>query len=93
MARDAEPDPFLPRRAAAGLITNVSHPVSERTLAEWREVPIVMVSGRGCARRSEWLAAAKRRLQEQLARQGADVGRRKGAIAAARAREAANQAA
>jgi hypothetical protein len=82
MARNAEPDPFIARSAASVLITDESHPVTERSLKEWREVPIVMVSGRGCARRSEWLAAAKRRLEDQLARQGADIGRRKAATAA-----------
>jgi hypothetical protein len=93
MVRDTGSDPFISRSAAAALITDVSHPVKERTLAEWPEVPIVMVSGRGCARRSEWLAAAKRRLEDQLAKQGVDVGRRKAATAARAAYRRTQQAA
>jgi hypothetical protein len=65
-------DPYMPRRGAAALLTDEYFQVSERTLLEWREVPLVYLNGRAHARESDWRRAAAQRLRDQLSRQGAD---------------------
>ena len=68
---DAAPDPYLDRKGAATEITKTLFPVSPRKLLDWTDVEAVILNGRRCARRSQWLAAAKRRLDSQIAAQNA----------------------
>jgi len=57
-----QPDPYLPRKAAAAETSEHIFPVTERTLRGWSDPPTILVGGRACARRSDWFAAAHRRL-------------------------------
>ena len=66
----AAPDPHLDRNAAAEAITANYFPVSPRKLRDWSEPVTVTVAGRACAPRSQWLAEARRRLNEALFRGG-----------------------
>lgn len=67
MARDR----YVSRKAAKRLITDDYFDVAERTLLEWRDVPLVYLNGKAHAKEADWRRAAERRLREQLARQGA----------------------
>ncbi len=58
------PDPFIPRKIAASVISTEVMIVTERALREWQEPRTVIIGGRACARRSEWLEAARHRLVE-----------------------------
>ncbi len=85
----AAPDPYLDRNAAAEAITANCFPVSARKLRDWSEPVTVTVAGRACAPRSEWLAEARRRLNEALFRGGdgqSEVARRMANARAAHAR-------
>ena len=62
------PDPYLDRQSAAETIAAHYFPISPRSLREWARPATITVAGRACARRSEWLAEAQRRLDEALFR-------------------------
>jgi hypothetical protein len=58
------PDPYVPRKTIAREISERFFPVCDRTLRNWPEPPTIIIAGRACARRSEWFAAARRRIAE-----------------------------
>jgi hypothetical protein len=64
---------YWTRRTAAERITAEFFQVAERTLLEWNDVPVVILNGRAHGKAEDWRQAAKRRMQDQLARQGADL--------------------
>jgi hypothetical protein len=65
-------DRYWTRRRAAAELTAEFYEIAERTLLGWDDVPIVILNGRAHGKIEDWRRAAKQRLREQLARQGAD---------------------
>ncbi len=66
------PDPYVPRKAIASEISERFFPVTDRVLRNWQEPSTIVISGRACARRSEWFAAAQRHLAEASLRKDRD---------------------
>ena len=67
-------DPFVDRASAADVITERYFPCSPRALRTWRDPATIVLQGRACARRSQWLRAAEKRLNEALFRGDSTTG-------------------
>ena len=59
-----ELNPYVSRTQIASEISERFFPVKARTLRTWQEPPTIIIAGRACARRSEWFAAAERRMAD-----------------------------
>lgn len=80
-------DPYVPRKTIASEISERFFLVADRALRNWQEPSTIVISGRACARRSEWFAAAQRRLTDASLRENPD---RQAHLVKARASRRAN---